>query len=120
LAAALLLLPVVVLVATMPQWVERRHVATIVARESAGYAAESFPADTEGAVDVGRVVATNHGVSADDVRIVIVDDATRGGQVEARVTIVMPAVVVPLIGSIGRQHHTVIATVRIDDYRSRT
>jgi NADH:ubiquinone oxidoreductase subunit H len=34
-AVALLLLPVVVLVATLPSWAERRHAATVAAREAA-------------------------------------------------------------------------------------
>ena len=33
-ALALLLLPIVVLVATLPEWAERRHAATVAAREA--------------------------------------------------------------------------------------
>ena len=43
-AVAMLLLPVVVLVATLPTWAERRHAATVAAREAARDLQQHWPA----------------------------------------------------------------------------
>lgn len=119
-AVALLLIPTLLLVASSPQWIERRHVATVVAREAATVASESFPSDTAAAEAVAVVVAANYGVAPEDVSVRVVDDARRGGQVRAEVTITMPAIVVPFVGQVGRWRYTTEYTVRIDDFRSRT
>jgi hypothetical protein len=119
-SVALLLIPVVMLVAAIPQWVERRHVATVTAREAAGYASESFPADVSGADEIATVVAANYGVEPSDIVVELFDDGVRGGQVRARVTIVMPALVVPFVGRVGRWRYSTEYSVRIDDFRSRT
>ena len=42
-AIAMLLLPIVVLVATMPGWAERRHAATVAAREAARDLVDNWP-----------------------------------------------------------------------------
>jgi|CXWL01.1.fsa_nt_gi Tfp pilus assembly protein PilE len=119
-AVAMLLIPVMMLVAAIPQWVERRHVATVAAREAAAYASESFPVNAVGAADVATVVAANYGIPQSDIDVRVIDEDVRGGQVKARVTILMPALVIPFVGRVGRWHYTTDYSVRIDDYRSRT
>ena len=53
LAIGLLLFPVVLLVASLPQWSERQHAAIVAAREAARVAAQEWPVD--GGVDAERV-----------------------------------------------------------------
>jgi hypothetical protein len=119
-AIALLLLPIVVLVATMPGWAERRHAATVAAREAANELAAAWPAgDPAVARLVAADVAADHGVDAADVvvRVPSVGEA-RGDYVEVDVDIRMPAVGVGRM-AIGSWRYTAKAVRRIDDYRSR-
>jgi hypothetical protein len=119
-AVALLLLPIVVLVATMPGWAERRHAATVAAREAANELAAAWPSGNDA---IARLVATDvaadHGVDAADVvvRVPAVGEA-RGDYVEVDVDIRMPAVGVGLM-AFGSWRYTAKAVRRIDDYRSR-
>jgi len=119
-ATAVLLLPIVVLVASMPQWAERRHAATVAAREAAHEVAERWPAgDAEVAVIVATDVAADHGIDARDVhvRVPSVGEA-RGDEVEVDVEVTMPAIGVAGM-SVGSWSYTARATRRIDDFRSR-
>jgi hypothetical protein len=117
---ALLLVPCLLLVAAVPVWSEREHAATVAAREAARYAAEHWPADTtDAATAIAQLEAVNLGVPISDIAVQLDVDDWRGGQARVRVTVVMPAVVVPGIGRRGAWHWTATATLRIDDYRSR-
>jgi hypothetical protein len=119
-AIALLLLPIVVLVATMPAWAERKHAATVAAREAANELAAAWPG---GDPAIARLVATDvaadHGVDAADVlvRVPSVGEA-RGDYVEVDVDIRMPAVGMGRM-AFGSWRYTARAVRRIDDYRSR-
>jgi hypothetical protein len=119
-AIALLLLPVVVVVASMPGWAERRHAATVAAREAARELVDAWPnGDAAAATLVATEVAADHGIDASDldIRVPSVGEA-RGGEVVVEVEVTMPALGV--IGmSVGSWHYTARATRRIDDYRSR-
>jgi hypothetical protein len=119
-AIALLLLPIVVLVATIPGWAERRHAATVAAREAANELAAAWPAgDPAIARLVATDVATDHGVDATDVvvRVPSVGEA-RGDYVEVEVDVRMPAVGFGRM-AVGSWRFTAKAVRRIDDYRSR-
>lgn len=119
-AVALLLVPTLVLVASVPVWSERRHAATVIAREAARAAALGWPSPPGGEVDaVIASVAADYGVPISDVAASVALDATRAGQAVARVTIVMPALHLPLIGDAGAWHWSTSYALRIDDYRSR-
>ncbi len=119
-AVALLLLPVVVLVATLPTWVERRHAATVAAREAVRRLADDWPhADPAAAIALAREVAADHGISASDVVVRVRSVGTaRGDDARVDVEVVMPAIAVAGI-RVGAFTTTAIATRRIDDYRSR-
>ena len=113
---ALLLLPIVVLVATLPVWAERKHAGVVAAREAARALVNTWPAvDRAGAVAVAREVAADHGV--DDVEV-FVRSADRGGSVEVEVVVVMPAIAVAGMHA-GEWRYTARASRRVDDYRSR-
>jgi len=119
-AIGFLLLPIVMLVATMPVWAERKHAATVAAREAARVLVRDWPAaDASRATGVAREVAADHGVGADDV-VVRVRAATggRGDEVRVDVDVVMPAIDVGAV-RVGAWRYTASAVRRIEDYRSR-
>jgi hypothetical protein len=119
-AVALLLVPTVVLVASIPVWSEQRHAATVIAREAARVAAAGWPAPA--GADVDAVIASeaaDYGVPSGDVSATVTVDHARAGQAVARVTVLMPALHLPLIGDAGAWHWSTSYSVRIDDYRSR-
>ena len=119
-AVALLLLPVVVLVATLPDWAERRHAATVAAREAARELVREWPsADPAQAVVVARDVAADHGVPASEVFVRVLSvGAARGDMARVAVRVTMPAISVAGM-SAGAWHYTAVEVRRIDDYRSR-
>lgn len=115
-ATALLLLPIVVLVATLPVWAERKHAGVVAAREAATVLVNTWPAvDGDRAITVAREVAVDHGIDDIDVSV---RSADRGGTVEVGVTVVMPAIAVAGMRA-GEWRYTAHASRRIDDYRSR-
>jgi hypothetical protein len=119
-AIAFLLLPVVMLVATLPTWAERRHAATIAAREAARVLADAWPnGDASEAMLVAGEVGADHGIApADlDVRVRSLGEG-RGGYARVEVVVTMPAISVLGMGA-GAWHYTAVETRRIDDYRSR-
>jgi hypothetical protein len=120
LAIGVLLLPVVLLVAAMPSWVERQHAATVAAREAAAVAVRSYPADGTAAARHAAVEAAGlYGIEPDDVDVTFTrNEVRRGGIVSARVTVRMPAMVVPGVGTVGGFHWSVVQSRRVDDYRS--
>jgi hypothetical protein len=120
-AVALLLLPVVVLVATLPAWAERRHTASLAAREATRILVRDWPAaDPRAAEMVATRVAIDHGVDADDIDVRVVDaTAARGGVVKVVVRMRMPALAVPGGPTVEGWVYTTSSIRRIDDYRSR-
>jgi len=119
-AVALLLLPVVVLVATLPEWAERRHAATVAAREAARELVRDWPrADTEHAAGVARDIAADHGLAAGDVVVQVLSvGIARGDMARVAVRVKMPAISVAGMAA-GEWHYTAVEVRRIDDYRSR-
>ena len=120
-AVTLLLLPAVVLVGSLPTWAERKHAATVAAREAARQLERDWPdGDPARAELVARYVAADHGVPAADVRVHVVaagDVTGRAGPCRRRVR--MPAIAVPGLARAGSWSYTATASFRIDDYRSR-
>src|SRR5919108_425725 len=105
-ATALSLVFLLLLVVALPSWIEREHAATVAAREAAAAAVAAYPSDGQ---DAGRAAAAdalaNYHVALNDVRIEYVrDDVQRGGLVSVRVTVTMPALVVPGIRTAGGFH----------------
>jgi hypothetical protein len=119
-AVAMLLLPMVVLVASMPGWAERRHAATVAAREAARDLVDNWPnGNSAAAVLVAEDVAADHGVAAGDLDVrVRSTGAARGDTVEVDVDVRMPAIGVGGM-SVGAWHYTARAMRRVDDFRSR-
>jgi hypothetical protein len=120
-AVTLLLLPVVMLVGTLPAWAERRHVATIAAREASRALVRDWPANNETAAKMAAAfVAADHGVDPDDIQVEIAGGGGgRGSVVVVRVRIVMPAIAVPAGPRVRGWRYTATSVRRVDDYRSR-
>src|SRR4051812_1159357 len=120
-AVTLLLLPAVVLVGTLPTWAERRHAATVAAREAARELEQTWPdVDPQRAELIARYVTLDHGIAKSDVAVRVLSvDSQPGDQLQVQVEIRMPAVSVPGMARAGAWKYTAVASVRIDDYRSR-
>jgi hypothetical protein len=118
-AISLLLLPVVVLVATLPTWAERRNAATIAAREAARVLVDEWPyANKADAIAIAREVAANDGVAASDLDVAIADASPApGGVVEVDVIVTMPAISIGGIRA-GAWRYRAVSVRRIDDFRS--
>ena len=120
-AIAMLLLPAVVLVGTLPTWAERKHAATVAAREAARDLQQHWPAgDPAEAALVAKYSAGNHGIDAGDVSVrVLAAGASPGDQIRVEVRVRMPAIAVPGVPPVGAWTYSALASLRVDDYRSR-
>jgi Flp pilus assembly protein TadG len=119
-AICLLLIPTVCLVAALPTWMERQTLARTAAREAARTIATSTSTGN-GQVTADRTVAEiaeNSGVGARHLRPRYEGALQRGGTITASVSVDIPAVVVPLIGSVGGFTYTARHTENVDRYRS--
>ena len=114
-----LLLPVVLLVASLPTWSERRHVAIAAAREATVVAAQGYPRDVSSeAARIATAIASTYGVPEDDIEVEVTTDLRRGGSVAATVKVRMPAISIPAAGTVGAWTWSTTHTRRIDGYRS--
>ena len=120
-AISLLLLPAVVLVATLPAWAERKHAATVAAREAARDLQVHWPAGNPAEAElVAKYVAADHGIDAADVSVrVVTVGANPGDQIQVEVSVRMPAIAVPGVSQVGGWTYSTVASLRVDDYRSR-
>ena len=120
LGVALLVIPVLFLVLTIPTWIDR----TVDARDAASDAARALAtasswAAGEAAADQSIAqVATNDGLTPEQIHATYLGSLAAGGTVTATVTITIPAGVVPGIGSYGTMHYTASNTQHIDTYRA--
>lgn len=131
-AAGLLLLPIAILVLSLPAWLELRTIASVAAQEAAR---EVVLADTPGTATVaGRAmvatIAQNHGLEPGALSLCysaaeggacrpMVVSLTRGEAVTARVSVDLPALNFPLLGSTLRAiPYTASHTEYVDRYRS--
>ena len=118
----LLVFPVTLLVLTLPTWSERQTTARSVAREVARVVAVAGVCDRQRAIETGHEMARNLGLPPADLDVHL-DCApgarlVRGENVRASVTVAVPAVDVPGIGSVGAWRWTAHHTEPIDQYRS--
>jgi hypothetical protein len=118
----LLVLPVACLVLTLPTWSERQTTARAIAREVGRVTATAGTCDRAGATALTREMATNLGLDPGDVSVAL--DCfpgarlPRGGRVTVRVTVQVPAVAIPGIGTAGAWSWTAAHTEAVDPYRS--
>lgn len=119
---AVLVLPVALLVLTFPRWSERQVTARVIAREVARRSARDAVCDRGAARVTSAEMARNLGVAPRDVSIDVdcADGAELepGSDVEARVTVTMPAVQVPGVGPVGEWSWTARHREPVDRYAS--
>ena len=119
---AVLVLPVALLVLTFPRWSERQVTARVIAREVARRSARDAVCDRGAAQVLSATMARNLGVAPGDVMVDLdCDDGTElvpGSDVEARVTVAMPAVQVPGLGAVGAWSWTARHREPVDRYAS--
>jgi hypothetical protein len=117
---AVLVLPVALLVLTFPRWSERQVTARVIAREVARRTARDGVCDGGAARSVGAAMARNLGVAPGDVAVDLscADGAglAPGSDVEASVTVAMPAVQVPGVGAVGAWSWTAHHREPVDRY----
>jgi hypothetical protein len=120
-AIALLLLPAVALVGTLPTWAERSHAAAVAAREAARELERHWPAgDPATAELVAKYVAADHGIPVADVGVRVLSvGAAPGDQIRVEVRVRMPAIAMPGAGRVAAWTYSTVASLRVDDYRSR-
>ena len=121
LAVFLLLVPIAAMVTLLPKWSERQTVARDAAASAARVAV--LEADPDDAMSAGQDAvdrtATNFGVDASDLTLSWSGDLSRGGAITATVTIRMPALAFPGLGSVEAWSWSSSHTERVDDYGSR-
>ena len=120
LTLCLFLVPVALMVITLPAWPERQTVARAAATEAARtmVVAGSWEEGATAAEDAVRRAAANQGIDSAHVSLGWEGDLGRGASVTAHVTVAMPAVVIPGLTSVGSWSWTASHTERVDDYRS--
>lgn len=120
LALVLLLVPVALMVITIPAWPERQTVARAAAAQAARTAAlaDSWDEATAAGEDAVARSGANYGLPAADLTVEWEGTLGRGGTVTARVTVRMPAVIVPGLGRIGAWSWTASHSEIVDRYRS--
>lgn len=114
----LMLFPLVMLVAAIPTWIEAKSMGELAAQEAAR---AMVLADTEAegrlaGIEVAQQVAQNHGYSGVTVTFDGVLDW--GETITASVTVPVPVLAIPGIGTFAGSNVTLSHTERVDDYRS--
>ena len=120
LGVALLLIPVGLVVITLPEWPARQGVARVAATEAARTAVQQSDWRSATAAGAGAAdeVARNYGVATGDLVVSIAGGLGRGQTVTARVAIRMPAINVTAIGGVGSWTWTAVHAEQVDQYRS--
>jgi hypothetical protein len=119
---ALLLVPVACVVLTLPTWSERTVTARAIARQVARLVAGSGRCDPDAARRLTAVMARNLGLADGDASVVL--DCRPGavlppgGDLEAVVTVRMPGVALPALGSVGGWHWSAAHRQPVDRYGS--
>jgi hypothetical protein len=121
LGVGLLVLPVALLVLTMPGWFERQVAARSIAREAARAVVLEGRCSQGLAARVAGEMAANHGLAVGDVRVSVQcesDPLPPGSEIEADVSVRMPALEIPGIGAFTAWEWTARHRAPVDRYAS--
>jgi hypothetical protein len=119
LGLALLILPIALIVLTLPTWLARQNLARLAAQQAARTGV--IAASPEQGVSAARTVAADAGLDpAKDLRVAWDPGSSfaRGGLVTVKVTVESPAIAIPFLGSFGSFPLTATFSERVDEYRS--
>ena len=116
----LILLPVLILVASVPLWWERQSLGRLAAQEAARAVALADDWDQGVATGSATVnqLAANHGIDPADVSVSFAGSLDRGGTVTAATTVTVPALAVPYIVTVPTFELSFAHTETVDAYRS--
>lgn len=120
LGVGVLILPVAVLVLSLPTWVERQSAARLAAQEAARAVvlADSLPAGLAAGEAAAAQVATNHGIDPADFSVSFSGELARGQAITAAVDARFPALALPGFGDAAGFTWTVTHAEQVDAYRS--
>ncbi len=122
LGVAVLLVPVACLVLTLPTWSERKTTARAIVREVARVVASAGVCDQESARGLAEIMARNLGLPDGDATIELRcwpgAALVPGSDLEAAVTVHMPAVDLPGVGPVGEWSWTARHRQPVDRYVS--
>ena len=117
LAVGLLLLPIAVIVMVLPQWPEAKTVAETTAKEAATLYVNA-PSQAQGAEEAQAAVDRATANYGRPISASVDGEWCRGCALTLTVTLQVPAVQIPFIGSTGSLDYTATSTARVPDYRS--
>ncbi|HEY7105041.1 MAG TPA: hypothetical protein VH986_01425 [Acidimicrobiia bacterium] len=121
LGVAVLLVPVVAVVLTIPTWSERQTTARFIAREVARAVARDGTCDSNGAAAAAVVIGANLGLDSPprvDLECAAGTELAPGSDVTVHVTVTMPAVRLPGLGAVGTWTWTASHRQPVDVYGS--
>jgi len=119
LGVTLVVIPVLLLVLTIPTWLER----SVDARDAAANAARAlatantWAAGTTAADQTVTELISGDGLNPNDVKVSYAGSLNPGATVTATVTVELPAGVIPGIGHYGTIRYTATSTQHIDSYK---
>jgi hypothetical protein len=120
---ALLVLPIALLVLSLPQWPSRQAIARLAARDAARAVSLRGWCDTGAGDRVVAAIATGASLPSGALRVSLdcAPDAPlpRGASVSAAASVEMPALTVPLIGTLAAWTWTAVHREPVDRYGSR-
>jgi hypothetical protein len=117
LGVGFMLLPVALLVLQIPQWPQAQTAARSTAKETATLMVNAPSA--EAGLEAAEAALERASANLDqDMTMVVEGEWCRGCDVTVTVTVEVPAIVVPGIGSTGAIEWSTSSTARVDDYRS--
>jgi hypothetical protein len=118
LGLALLVLPISLIVLTLPTWLARQNLARLAAQQAARTAV--IVASPEGGATAAGTVAADAGLDPKDLRVAWEPGSSfaRGGLITVKVTVQTPAIAIPFLGSFGSFPLTARFSERVDQYRS--
>jgi hypothetical protein len=120
LGVGLIVLPVMVLVLTLPTW-EQRTVDALDAARTAARAvatASTWDAGVSAGNQAVEEVLAGDGLPASDVSVSYAGSLDPGASVTARVTVAIPVGNLPGLGFVGILHYTASSTEHVDSFGS--
>lgn len=118
LGLVVLILPVVLLVLTLPAWFARQNIARLAAQQAARTAV--LDSSLAQGASAAEQIGAHYGLTSGDLRVSFAPSSglQPGTTVSSQVTVRMPAVTIPGLGSVGGFWWTAGFSEQVDVYRS--